>query len=421
MFKKILNTYFAKNSFAGNVATLTTGTVIAQVFSGLLSPVLSRLYSPDDYGLFALFTSVLSILVVIAPLRYEMAIMLPKENKDSAKIVNLSFLFLSITTTLVLFLVLFFNKSISIALGNYLISPWLIFIPLALLLTCSSQAINYLVISYSKVVQSVFTSLTSLGFGFMKFAVAGLIYSSIIGQFFSLSVLLKKIKLKFFINKENLEYSELKAKAKEYKQFPLYTLPTAILDVFSLQLPIILISHFFGTTEVGYYSFSYRILSLPIILIGTSISQVFYQKVSVRYNEGGDTRSLIKKTWLHLAYMGILPLVITLFFGPEIFSFVFGEKWVMAGKLSSVLSPMLFAMFVGSPTSSAYLVYKMQRLGLVFGIIVLLYRPIALFIGYYLSDFMLGIKILVLLEVVQIFFYNLFLWRKIGKVHNIRE
>jgi O-antigen/teichoic acid export membrane protein len=164
-----------------------------------------------------------------------------------------------------------------------------------------------------------------------------------------------------------------------------------------------------------------RVLTLPISLIGASVSQVFYQKISAVVNENGDAKKLIKKTWLNLAYIGLAPLLILLIWAPEIFTFVFGEKWYTAGKVAMIMSPMLFGMFIGSPTSSAYMVFKMQKVGLLFGIAVLLYRPIALFLGYYLNDFMIGLKILVLTEVVQIIFYNYLLWRKVGKIHNIRE
>lgn len=429
MIKNLLNKYFLKSSFTKDVITLFSGSLIAQVISILFSPILSRIYTPEDYGLFALYLSVLNILIVIAPLRYEMAIMLPKEESDAIKVSNIALIFITLFSFITLIISVLFNKYISIALGNIEISKWLYFIPLGLFLSGCYQVFNYYLnrkkeyknISLSKITQNSINSLTSLGFGLMKYNVGGLIYSSLLGQFASILVLLKKINVKIFFKSDNLKLAELKSLSREHKEFPLYSLPTAILDVFSLQLPIVLITHFFGTSEVGHYSFAMRVLTLPITLIGASVSQVFYQKISSVVNENGDAKGLIKKTWLHLAYIGIVPMLILLIWAPEIFSFVFGEKWFTAGKVAMIMSPMLFGMFVGSPTSSAYMVFKMQRIGLLFGIAVLLYRPIALYLGYYLNDFMIGLKILVLAEVIQIILYNYLLWRKVGKFNNIRE
>jgi O-antigen/teichoic acid export membrane protein len=428
VIKNIINKYFSKGSFAKDVFTLFSGSLIAQLISILFSPVLSRIYTPEDYGLFALYFSVLSILIVIAPLRYEMAIMIPKEEGNAIKIANIAFIFIFLFSIFTLIISVLFNGYIAAALGNPAVSGWLYFIPPGLILTGCYQVFNYYLnrnkeyktISVSKIAQNSVNSLSSFGFGLMKFNVGGLIYGSLLGQFFSALVLIKKVKLSVFFKKENFKMHELKSLSREHKEFPLYSLPTAILDVFSLQLPIILITHFFGTSEVGHYSFAMRVLTLPITLIGASVAQVFYQKISSVVNEGGDAKRLIRKTWLNLIYIGILPMLILIFGAPGIFSFVFGDKWHMAGIVAMIMSPMLFCMFVSAPTSSAYLVFKLQKYSLFFGIAVLLYRPIALFLGYYLNDFMIGLKILVLMEILQILLYNYLLWKKIGKIYHNR-
>lgn len=428
MIKKLFNKFFYGRSFAKDVATLFSGSLIAQMISVLFSPVLSRIYTPEDYGLFALYLSVLNILIVIAPLRYEMAVMIPKEEGNAIKVANIALIFVFLFAIVTLIFSIVLNKYIAIALGNPAISGWLYFVPLGLFITGCYQVLNYFLnrkkeyktISISKVTQNSVNSLSSFGFGLLKFNVGGLIYGLLLGQFCSFLVFLKKIKLSLFFKKENFRLSELKALSREHKEFPLYSLPTAILDAFSLQLPIILITHFFGTEEVGHYSFAMRVLTLPITLIGASVGQVFYQKISSVVNENGDAKRLIKKTWLNLMLIGAVPLLILLLGAPEIFSFVFGGKWYMAGTVAMIMSPMLFCMFVSAPTSSAYLVFKLQKFALFFGIGVLIYRPFALFIGYYLNDFMIGLKILVLMEVLQIFLYNFLLWKKIGKIYNNR-
>lgn len=425
MFKKIINTYFAKNSFAGNVATLTTGTVIAQVFSGLLSPVLSRLYSPDDYGLFALFQSLTGIIAVIITARYEMAIVLPKEDKEAINILSISVFFTIGVTILTLLAVIFLNTPISYLMGNVLIGIWLYFLPLSIFLSGVYQVLNYWsnrkdrykAISVSKVTQSVTTSSLSWGMGIYNAGVFGLVISSLIGQIFStISLFYNNIKeiltLKKFISKENMIIQ-----AKEHKDFPRYSLPNALLDTFSIQLPIIIIMHLYSSYTVGLYSFALKVLSIPISLIAASVGQVFFKKFTDVINNKEDGKKLLKKTWWNLGVIGILPSLIILIWGADIFKFVFGPKWYDAGRIASIIMPMLFFMFLSSPSSSAFIVLRIQHIGLIITIICLICRPLMLYIGS-ANGLEFSLLLLVIFEVTIIIIYNIIIWKKLGKIQN---
>ncbi len=399
------------------------------MISIIVSPILTRLYTPEDFGILALFISASSIAAVFATFRYEMAIVLPKEDREAINVLFLSLLITFTITLFVLICVIIFNKEISLMLGNESISVWLYFLPVSLVLTGLYQTFNYWCnrkkrfknISASRVSESFSKSSANLIFGYFKITPGGLILGRIIGQLFSTSTLLIR-NLKEILNLRHFFSQDIiKAQAKRHKDFPLYSLPTALLDVFSMQIPIVIIVHLFSNYYVGLYSFAFRMLSIPISLIGVSVGQVFYQKFTELYNSNGNLKKLILKTWYSLFLIGVIPMIVIAIWGSEIFSFIFGEEWTDSGRMASFLCIMLFFMFISSPTSSAFIVLRLQKISLIFGIFLLIIRPLAFYIGYYYQDFYLALTVLVTMEVIQIIIYNLVIWIKIEKKNINRE
>ncbi|WP_339060568.1 oligosaccharide flippase family protein [Tepidibacillus marianensis] len=184
-----------QSGFARNVFTLMTGTTIAQAVPILISPILTRLYSPEDFGVLAVFLSVTAMIAVISTGRYELAIMLPNEDKDGANLVVLS-LFIDIAISLVSFLILWvFNAPITRMLGTPQISIWLFLVPISVFLTGLYQSLNYWSnrrkqykrLARSRVSKSVGTGAFNIGSGFFRTGSFGLIGEKYLGNCFLLS------------------------------------------------------------------------------------------------------------------------------------------------------------------------------------------------------------------------------------------
>jgi O-antigen/teichoic acid export membrane protein len=124
-----------RSEFAANVLRLMTGTTLSQLITFMLMPILSRLYSPEDFGIYAFYTSMITLLVVFSTGRYELAIPLPKEKSDAWQILLLSFLILTGFSALVFFLVMFFNQPIVDFLGRPNLKNWLYLLPVFVFLT----------------------------------------------------------------------------------------------------------------------------------------------------------------------------------------------------------------------------------------------------------------------------------------------
>lgn len=252
----------------------------------------------------------------------------------------------------------------------------------------------------------------SVGIGVSGYSSIGLLISSIAGQFIAASVLISVGLKKIFHFRRN-DFKQMVSLIKHYKEFPAINLPLAIIDIFSLQVIVILISNFFSDEITGYYSFALRLLTIPSVLIGGAIGQVFYQRLSDLVNQRGEYKSFILQTWRTLLAGSIVPLIIIIIFAPDLFAFVFGENWRYSGNIASVLSVMYFFMFLTAPVSSIYLIFNQQKLALIFTFNSFIYRPLTVYLGYLYNDFMLGIILLVICESVNLVLLYSLLWRKV--------
>jgi O-antigen/teichoic acid export membrane protein len=194
--------------------------------------------------------------------------------------------------------------------------------------------------------------------------------------------------------------------AKEHSGAPKYLLPAALLDVLTLQLPILLITAWFSSNASGQYSMAWKVLALPMALFGASIGQVFFQKFSEVWPDANAAEAVLIKTWKLLIIIGIIPTILIMIFGEHLFAFVLGDAWKDAGRMATFLAPMLLAILVSSPTSTTYLVLGMQKYSLIFGITSLIYRPLCLYLGWVNESLFFGLLLLVLAEVIQIVIYQ---------------
>jgi len=387
----MLNRIKPKSEFSRNVLTLMTGTTIAQAIPIAISPILTRIYSPEDFGMFALYMSVASMISVVATGRYELAIMLPKRDEDAINIVALSILISFFVSFIALLIVFVFNAQITKLLGNPEISSWLYFIPISVLLTGVYQSFNYWSnrkkqykrLATSRVIQSGTTATTNLAMGFGGFGSSGLILSGVLGQGVATAILGKMV---FREDKKRLkEIKRLKifALAKRYIKFPKFLILAHGINTLSGQVPILFLSSLFNLSSVGFYLLIKRVVNLPMSLIASAISDAFRQKASVEYVNNGNCKTTFTTTLKKLILLAVIPFVIFFIFAPELFSFVFGNKWEIAGEYAQILTPMFFFQFTTSPLSNMFMIAEKQHLDLYWQVFLLSIVVLALFSGKY--------------------------------------
>jgi lipopolysaccharide exporter len=403
---------------------MTTGTTIAQVITVVFAPLNSRIYLPADYGVFALYSAVVAIVGVFVSGRYELAIMLPKKDEEAIVLARLSMIIavgISVITLLAIpflseILVYFRVASKGALICLYYVPPCVLFYGFYQILNYWSNRIgDYRTLAISRICQTLSTSLAIIGLGLLGTKAYGLIVSSLLGLFISIILLFQSKGGRRLLKGKEISCTAFWSITRQYKDFPLYSLPGALLDVASNQLPVFLIGKFFSTSTVGLYSFSMKTLTLPVSLIGSSVGQVFYQKFAQSVGEPKRGITLLFKTWVALGGVSFIPFLTIFFFGAPIFGFVFGRNWYDAGRIASILSPMLFVIFVSSPTSTTYTVLRLQHWALLFGVAAIIYRPMSIYLGANKLNLYFGLQVFVVLEIVQVVMYNLIILKRLLK------
>ena len=350
-----LKTIFGKSPLAKNFLVLLSGGFVAQVIPALLSPILSRLYNPGQFGEFGFWSNLANTLAIVSTLRYEMAIVLPKEDEDAQKLLKGSWmiaLLVAIISGLLTYL--FIPNLTNAGLTAELVA---ILTGLYVFLTGINQSINYWFIrkkafrktSLNKIVQSFSISFFSLLFGFYCIA-NGLIFAYALGAIF-LSVFsvwqagIGDLKLgQFEINKE---WKEL----WKYKEFPIFTALPALFNGISITIPVFIILHYFDATQSGYYSFVRQVIFVPLAFVTAMIAQVTFSETSEKIrNKQSIKRNLIQVV-LWLLIPAIVGLVVLNVWGPYWFSILFGEQWRTAGKLAGMMMVSIGIQAIVSPIS----------------------------------------------------------------------
>ena len=416
----MINKFKLRSEFSRNVLTLMTGTTIAQAIPIAISPILTRIYTPEDFGVFALYMSVTSMVAVIASGRYELAIMLPQKDEDAMNVMILSILiavFISIVTLIIIFI---FNSQIIFLLGNPSASKWLYFIPLTVLLTGVYQSLNYWfnrnrkykTLAKNKIIQSGLVSSSNLSFGFTGYGASGLIFSSILGQSIATALLVYQSQKKNQNFLQSIQKLKILALAKRYSQFPKLDVPASLISVFSNQIPNILLNVLFSSTIAGYYYLTQRILSLPLTFISTAVANVFHEEASRSFKKEKNASVIYQKTFKKLFLIGFLPSIILYIFAQDIFIFVFGKEWAISGDYVKILVPMFFVKFIAKPLSFMLYIGEKQKLNLYSQMLFVIAILFAFVMGESAYDVLKYINILFSL----IYLYYLYISAKVAKV-----
>lgn len=384
----------SKKPFVRNVMIMIIGTAAAQVITMALSPIITRMYGPEAFGVLGVFTAILAVITPIAALTYPIAIVLPKNDSDAKGLVRLSLYLSAGIAAIVGLILLIFNQPIVKVFQIEAIAPFLYLIPLVTLFSGFLQVVEQWLIRTKQFgitarvtfMQALILQGSIVGIGFF-YPVAGvLVVLNALG--YALKALMMTISVKRLSYKQPVETPKnsllIKELGKKYQDFPLLRAPQVFINSVSQSLPILLLASFFGPASAGFYSIGRTVLSMPTHLIGKSVGDVFYPRISEAANNGENLTHLIKKATLSLAVIGVIPFGIVIIFGPWLFSFVFGAEWVTAGEYARWISLWTYFLFINQPSIKAMPVLLAQAFHLRFTIVTLIVRSAALVSGYYL-------------------------------------
>ena len=347
-----------RSEFTRNVLTMMTGATVAQAIPIAISPILTRLYTPEDFGVFALYVSISTMFAVIATGRYELAIMLPKKDEDAVSLVQLSLMITFLIATITLIVVALFNTEITQLLGNPSISNWLYFIPLTVCLTGLYQSLyywnnrkkKYNNIVISRIAKSGTSSSIQLGGGMEGVSHCGLIIGEITAQGISSSILVKKAWNNDKVDFIKIRYIKIIALMKKHKKILYYALPMGLINSASNQIKPLVFSAIFSATIVGWVYMAERIIKAPLSIVSASYSSVFFQQ----FTNTKKKVQLYTQSYLLLLSFSLISLFPIYSHGEPIFEFIFGPDWRKAGEVASALYLMICFSFASSAISTVF-------------------------------------------------------------------
>jgi teichuronic acid exporter len=384
-----------ESDFIRSVATLASGTILAQLLTYALTPIITRLYTDDEMSYQSVFTRLILFISIIATARYELAFMLPKREEHAYSLyrVSMRVLWIVFGITCIGTSVFWFQP-----LKDQTMNFVLLLVPLGVLASSlTNQGMNWAVrlkdfkgISFSKITQSLSNSTLSIALS--PLGVFGVIGAYIVSLFAGITFFWKdfnraKLKMKTY---------QLKGRdfviAKHYADFPRINLPHALIDVTKELFIAFYMVYAFEKGVLGLYDLSFRMLKLPISIIGSSIGQVFLKKAVDTKNDGLPIFPLLRKTMLSLLLISIVPFTALIFYGEELFGFVFGENWSRAGYFAQIMGPWLMVNFLISPVSQVPLILNQQRGFFVLGILSTVLMVVTLTIGEWLPSWNLSFE-----------------------------
>ena len=381
-----------------NILTVVTGTAGAQAITLAFMPVITRIYGPEAYGVLGTFLSVTMMLIPVAALTYPIAIVLPKRDGDARGLVRLSLLVAMLLSVVVALVLGVFGDQLAGRLEMEIIRPYLMLIPLVMFSGAAMEICQQwlfrtqrfrITASVAVVHSMLFNSLRTVA-GLVQASAVVLVCTTALQQALHATMLgLALLRAKPHTDNQAEEQGSgpprLVDLARQHGDFPLYRAPVMLINAVSQHLPTLVLAAYFGPAAAGFFALCKQALTMPTNLIGKSVADVYYPRISRAIHDQEPVTSMLLKATAALALVGLVPFSIVVVFGPWLFSLVFGEQWQVAGEFARWLALAEYVIFVSRPCVVAVPALSLQGRFLVFEIFSTSLRVLSLFGGALLA------------------------------------
>lgn len=357
----------ARSESVAGAARLASGTAAGQIILVAVSPLLTRLYSPSDFGSLAVFVSLVGLVVIVSAGGYHLAIMLPEKQEDATVVVGLSLAIVAVTSAITGVVAVCF-----LAFGVFAdsLGYWVLLWPLAVLFGGLAQVLAANAIRYGRfgqvaganLLKSIVTAASQLIMGLFGLGPGGLIS----GNFLGMSSANLRLARPVIADLRQVRPSrrQMRAAAREYSQFPIHTMPATLINAAFLSGTPLVVGWLFGTVTLGFWSIANSFVYIPSTLVSQAVGQAYYRKaVAVRYSVQ-EAKRLFDRTVASLAGVSFIPFAVAAVISPYLFAFVFGEEWRVAGEYAQVMMPAVWVRFVTAPVATTALAHSANRVQL---------------------------------------------------------
>lgn len=381
----------AYSQFIRNVAIVATGIAAAQAISLIFMPFLTRLYGPESFGTLAAFTAVINIITPLSTLGFSNAIVMPATERGATAVARLSLVSATLMAPIVLVLVWLFQTQLALWTGLEASPDFLYLIPVSILLGALLSVADQVAIreglfkakTGALAASTLLVNVVKLVGGLLAPSGLMLIVMAMVGNAFNCSMLIARVPRKGAFQVSRWFGTEgIVEAAKEQRDFALYRMPQSVINTASFGLPVILLTAHFGPGAAGQYSITTLILGAPVILLGQSVTEVFFPKVSDTIRrDPAVAAALLKRATLVLALLSLIPFGVVAAAGDVILPFFLGDQWQKAGEFSQWVAIWMACVLATRPAVAAMPVLRMQGVLLIYEILITVARVSALLLG----------------------------------------
>ena len=342
-------------SFTRNMLTLLSGTAIAQLIPLLATPVLTRIYTPEQFGALAILLAVANPLSLLVCGRYDLTVVLPRDDERANVLARLALLLAMVVSLLLGGLLWSFREPLSGLMGGEVALPPVLLAPLLFLLMGFFQPLNnwlirkqaFRAMSVNKMVQTTGITLVSLGLGWWAFE-HGLMVGYVAGWALYVAFGAMQVRWKGFRFRP-LQFAAMREAAMAYRSFPLYNALPAVMNTATLSIPVFLLTRVFDEQVTGQFNLCRQTIFLPVTFFATSFMQVYMQRASSTVAEGGAVLPSLRRSVQLLGGLALALVLVLLTAGPFLFGLVFGAQWTEAGTYARILALPIALQFVVVP------------------------------------------------------------------------
>lgn len=383
----LLNSFRRLGAFQFHMLVQALGTSFSQVILVLIAPLLSRLFGPEEFGVYGLVLSISTLLAIVVTLRVDHGIIVSPTNEQAKNvaILALAMAFLgsvvcSLGGTLVVSLLYGFDKTQLLV--------WSFFAPLVAFLTAANRTLTlynnrlhlFSLVSYARLMQSGFFALASVLLGYLSVGSHGLIYGLIVGNLVYVLMLARHV-----LPVHRPRRSSVIEIFRTNRDFMKFSLPADLVNTLASRMPFLLFPAFFGLQETGFLSLAYQVIATPSRFVGKAIGEVFYSHSAREFETTGTCWQSAKKVAWILGFIGLPGFSILLVFAEPLFALVFGSQWITSAHYTQILTPMLFINFFVSPISVVFYITGRQRDDFVWQVVFLATTSLACCVGLWIG------------------------------------
>lgn len=386
---------FIQSSSIRNFAKLLSANVVAQVIGLVVYPILTRIYAPEDFGLLNLFLSIGGVLAILSTAEYYYAIVLPKQDKDGNAVLAVGLLWL-LATTVIVSLTVLLSGPISQLFKSPELAQYYWMMPIYVMAVGAWNLLNYWYIrnkrynpiSRYQISQNLLSAGGKLGLGSAGLLQSGMIYAVVFAPILSLAASLLTSGRRLASALRELTWTDVREQARVYHNFPLYVLPRSFVNMLAGQMPVLLLTPFFGTKAVGFLSLAILLGYTPIGTITRAVYQVMYQHTMERVHQQQAIGDIFRK-FLLTASAIIIPVFAVLWWVlPDLTAWLLGADWRLSGEYIRWMLPWLYVSLLSCSINYLFDVFMKQRWGLFFEVLLALMRIAGLAIGVWTGHFL---------------------------------